>query len=66
MTRLQATIDRQKQELVKYWQKVAEYEERHSSGGEDENTGNDLESQDEEDIGFGARAGSCIHYDNHS
>jgi hypothetical protein len=75
---MQATIDRQRKELAKQQQKLAEYQEKDrktlfpshicighstdctvdadeedaSDGGEE-----DPESQDEEDIGYGARSG---------
>jgi hypothetical protein len=68
-TSLQAKIDRQKKELAKQRQKLAEYEEGKTSLGllthtdhgtvedHDKDDDSSTESQDEEDMGYGARLG---------
>jgi hypothetical protein len=66
---MQATIDRQRKELAKQRQKLAGFEgcktrielsmvcTDHSTASEDESDNPEVESQDEEDMGYGARAG---------
>jgi hypothetical protein len=54
---MRATIDRQNKELAKRRQTIAENEENDSATEDDRNGRGDVESQDEEDMGFGTRPG---------